>query len=53
MAIAPEQAALLAWLVRLMRAENYLEIGVFTGYSSTAVALALPPHGNHRLRYQC
>ena len=45
MAIAPEQAALLAWLVRLMRAENYLEIGVFTGYSSTAVALALPPHG--------
>ncbi|UOO81062.1 class I SAM-dependent methyltransferase [Uruburuella testudinis] len=45
MAIAPEQAALLAWLARLMQAERYLEIGVFTGYSSTAVALALPPHG--------
>ena len=45
MAIAPEQAALLAWLARLMQVENYLEIGVFTGYSSTAVALALPPHG--------
>ncbi|MDO5640310.1 MAG: class I SAM-dependent methyltransferase [Neisseria sp.] len=45
MAIAPEQAALLAWLARLMRAERYLEVGVFTGYSSTAVALALPPHG--------
>ena len=42
MAIAPEQAALLAWLARLMRVENYLEIGTFTGYSSTAIALALP-----------
>ena len=45
MAVAPEQAAVLAWLVRLTGAENYLEIGVFTGYSSTAVALALPEHG--------
>lgn len=45
MAVAPEQAALLAWLARLMRAERYLEIGVFTGYSSTAMALALPEHG--------
>ncbi|WP_107860881.1 class I SAM-dependent methyltransferase [Neisseria weaveri] len=41
MAIAPEQAALLTWLARLMKAERYLEIGVFTGYSSTAMALAL------------
>ncbi|MFV2030645.1 class I SAM-dependent methyltransferase [Neisseria sp. S1] len=45
MAIAPEQASLLAWLARLMCAERYLEIGVFTGYSSTTMALALPPHG--------
>lgn len=45
MHIAPEQAQLLAWLVRLMGVERYLEIGVFTGYSSTAVALALPEHG--------
>ncbi|MDO4641191.1 MAG: class I SAM-dependent methyltransferase [Neisseria sp.] len=45
MAIAPEQAAMLAWLARLIRVENYLEIGVFTGYSSTAVALALPENG--------
>lgn len=45
MAIAPEQAALLCWLARLIRAERYLEIGVFTGYSSTAMALALPEHG--------
>jgi len=42
MAIAPEQAALLAWLARLLRVENYLEIGTFTGYSSTTIALALP-----------
>ncbi|MDK4681243.1 class I SAM-dependent methyltransferase [Kingella negevensis] len=42
MAIAPEQATLLTWLARLMRVENYLEIGTFTGYSSTAMALALP-----------
>lgn len=45
MAIAPEQAALLVWLAKLIRAEKYLEIGVFTGYSSTALALALPEHG--------
>ena len=45
MAIAREQAALLTWLARLLQAENYLEIGVFTGYSSTAVALVLPEHG--------
>lgn len=45
MAASPAQAAMLGWLARLIRAENYLEIGVFTGYSSTAVALALPEHG--------
>lgn len=42
MAIAPEQAQLLTWLARLIQAKRYLEIGVFTGYSSTAMALALP-----------
>lgn len=45
MAVAPAQAAMLTWLARLIRAERYLEVGVFTGYSSTAMALALPPHG--------
>ena len=44
MALAREQAALLTWLARLIRAERYLEVGVFTGYSSTAMALALPEH---------
>ena len=45
MHLAAEQAQLLAFLVQLIRAERCLEIGVFTGYSSTAVALALPEHG--------
>lgn len=45
MPIAPEQAQTLVWLASLIGAEHYLEIGVFTGYSSTAMALALPPHG--------
>lgn len=42
---APEQAALLAFLVKLIGARRCLEIGVFTGYSSTALALALPDGG--------
>lgn len=45
MQIAPEQGQLMALLVRLMGARHCLEIGVFTGYSSLAVALALPPEG--------
>lgn len=46
MVIAPEQAQLLTWLVSLISARTYLEIGVFTGYSSTAMALALPDNGH-------
>ncbi len=45
MQVAPEQGALLAMLVRLMEARRCLEIGVYTGYSSLAMALALPPEG--------
>jgi predicted O-methyltransferase YrrM len=45
MQIAPEQGQFMALLVRLMGARHCLEIGVFTGYSSLAVALALPPEG--------
>ena len=40
---APEQAQLLHLLARLLHARKTLEIGVFLGYSSTWVALALPP----------
>ena len=45
MAIAQEQAAMLVWLAKLLNAQKYLEVGVFTGYSSTAMALALPEDG--------
>jgi predicted O-methyltransferase YrrM len=45
MQIASEQGAFMALLVRLIGARRILEIGTFTGYSSTAMALALPPDG--------
>jgi predicted O-methyltransferase YrrM len=45
MQIAPEQGQLLAILVRLMQARRTIEVGVFTGYSSLAVAMALPEDG--------
>jgi caffeoyl-CoA O-methyltransferase len=45
MQIAVEQGALLSMLVKLLGARRVLEIGTFTGYSSTAMALALPPDG--------
>jgi O-methyltransferase len=43
--ISPEQGHFLAFLVRLIAAGRTLEIGTFTGYSTLAVALALPPKG--------
>jgi len=45
MQIGADQGAFMAQLVRLMGARRCLEIGTFTGYSSTAVALALPADG--------
>ena len=45
MQIAPEQGQFMALLMQLMGATKTLEVGVFTGYSSLAVALALPPDG--------
>jgi predicted O-methyltransferase YrrM len=45
MQIAPEQGQFMALLVRLIGARRCLEIGVFTGYSSLATALALPADG--------
>jgi len=45
MQIAPEQGAFLALLVELTGARRCIEVGTFTGYSSTAVALALPEDG--------
>jgi len=45
MQIAPEQGQFMALLVRLIGARQCLEVGVFTGYSSLATALALPADG--------
>ena len=45
MQVAPEEGALLALLVGLLGARRCLEIGTFTGYSSTAIALAMPADG--------
>lgn len=45
MQISPEQGQLMALLIKLTNAQRALEVGVFTGYSALAVALALPPTG--------
>ena len=45
MQISPEQGQLMGLLVRLIGAKKCLEVGVFTGYSSLAVALNLPDDG--------
>lgn len=45
MQIAPEQGRFMRWLVALIGAKRCIEVGVFTGYSSLSVALALPKDG--------
>jgi predicted O-methyltransferase YrrM len=43
--ISPEQGQFLHVMARLVGARRTIEIGIFLGYSSTWVALALPPAG--------
>ncbi len=45
MQISPEQGQFMGLLVKLLQAKKTLDIGVFTGYSSLVVALALPEDG--------
>src|SRR5580658_1696170 len=44
--ISPEQGQFMALLIQLLGARRTIEVGVFTGYSSLAVALALPADGS-------
>lgn len=46
MMTAPEESQFIALLLTLMRAEKVIEIGVFTGYTTLAMAQALPEHGS-------
>ena len=46
MQISPEQGQFMQLLTKLMGARRCIEVGVFTGYSSLAVALALPGDGH-------
>ena len=45
MQISPEQGQFMSLLVELLGIRNAIEVGTFTGYSSLAVALAMPPTG--------
>jgi predicted O-methyltransferase YrrM len=45
MQISPEQGQFMGLLVKLIGARRCIEVGTFTGYSSLAVALALPADG--------
>ena len=40
-----EQMQLLGLLCKLLGAAHVIEVGVFTGYGTLALAMALPPHG--------
>ena len=42
-AVSPEEGNFLRFLVASLGAKRALEVGVFTGYSSVAIASALPP----------
>jgi len=45
MQIGPDQGQFMALIARLIGARRCVEVGVFTGYSALAVALALPDDG--------
>ena len=46
MQIAPEQAQFMQLLLKMLGARRAIEVGVFTGYSALAIAMALPEDGH-------
>jgi caffeoyl-CoA O-methyltransferase len=46
MAVSPMEGQFLGVLVRMLAARKICEVGVYTGYSSLSMALALPPEGH-------
>jgi caffeoyl-CoA O-methyltransferase len=46
MAVTPMEGQFLAVLVRMLAPKKICEVGVYTGYSSTSMALAMPPGGH-------
>lgn len=44
--LAPEEGQLLRFLIELLGAKRFLEIGTFTGYSALNAALAMGPDGH-------
>lgn len=49
MAASPDQVQLFGLLIEMLGARNAVEVGVFTGYSLLATALALPDDGKVRV----
>jgi caffeoyl-CoA O-methyltransferase len=50
MAASPDEVQLLGLLIEMLGAKNAVEVGVFTGYSLLATALALPDNGKVSVR---
>jgi caffeoyl-CoA O-methyltransferase len=46
MAVSPMEGQFLGVIVRMLNAKKICEVGVYTGYSSLSMAMALPPGGH-------